>query len=68
MKQVLIRQNSNKEISQVFETIKSELADGKNSAELFALYTEDNNSGDLGWRKITAFPQVFQEPISKLNR
>ena len=67
VKQVLIRQNSSKEISQVFETIKTELADGKNSAELFALYTEDNNSGDLGWRKITAFPQVFQEPISKLK-
>ena len=29
-------------------------------------YSEDDNDGDLGWRKITGFPELFKEPINNL--
>ena len=31
------------------------------------MYSEDNNQGDLGWRKITGFPELFKSPISQLK-
>ena len=67
VKQILVRNNSDKDIDEISQVIKAQLSEGTNANDLFALYSEDNNSGDLGWRKITGFPQVFQAPIADLN-
>ena len=67
VKQILVRNNSDKDIDEISKVIKAQLSEGTNANDLFALYSEDNNSGDLGWRNITGFPQVFQAPIADLN-
>ena len=67
VKQILVRNNSDKDIDEISQVIKAQLSEGTNANDLFALYSEDNNSGDLGWRNITGFPQVFQAPIADLN-
>tara|TARA_A100001037_G_C14889267_1_gene517607 strand:- start:97 stop:765 length:669 start_codon:yes stop_codon:yes gene_type:complete len=43
------------------------LKNGSNFNELIVKYSEDDNKGELGWRKITGFPELFKEPINKLK-
>ena len=43
------------------------LDNGTNFSEFIVIYSEDNNQGDLGWRKITGFPELFKSPISQLK-
>ena len=43
------------------------LKNGSNFNEFIVKYSEDDNKGELGWRKITGFPELFKEPINKLK-
>ena len=67
VKQILIRKDSNKNISSVHSEIMQALKNGSNFNEFIVKYSEDDNKGELGWRKITGFPELFKEPINKLK-
>ena len=67
VKQILIRKDSNKNISSIHSEIMQALKNGSNFNEFIAKYSEDDNNGELGWRKITGFPELFKEPINKLK-
>ncbi len=67
VKQILIRKDSNKNISSIYSEIMQALKNGSNFNELIVKYSEDDNKGELGWRKITGFPELFKEPINKLK-
>ena len=67
VKQILIRKGSNKNISSVHSEIMQALKNGSNFNEFIVKYSEDDNKGELGWRKITGFPELFKEPINKLK-
>tara|TARA_Y100001935_G_scaffold252716_1_gene257255 strand:+ start:746 stop:1993 length:1248 start_codon:yes stop_codon:yes gene_type:complete len=67
VKQILIRKGSNKNISSVHSEIMQALKNGSNFNEFIAKYSEDDNNGELGWRKITGFPELFKDPINKLK-
>ena len=67
VKQIFIRKDSNKNISSIHSEIMQALKNGSNFNELIVKYSEDDNKGELGWRKITGFPELFKEPINKLK-
>lgn len=67
VKQILIRKGSNKNISSVHSEIMQALKNGSNFNEFIVKYSEDDNNGELGWRKITGFPELFKDPINKLK-
>ena len=67
VKQILIRKDSNKNIYSIHSEIMQALKNGSNFNELIVKYSEDDNKGELGWRKITGFPELFKEPINKLK-
>ena len=67
VKQILIRKDSNKNISSIHSEIMQALKNGSNFNEIIVKYSEDDNKGELGWRKITGFPELFKEPINKLK-
>ena len=67
VKQILIRKDSNKNISSIHSEIMQALKNGSNFNEFIVKYSEDDNKGELGWRKITGFPELFKEPINKLK-
>ena len=63
VRQILIRQNSQKNIDDVYNEVVKSIDDGKNFIELSENFSEDQNKGDLGWRKITGFPELFQSTL-----
>jgi peptidyl-prolyl cis-trans isomerase SurA len=67
VKQIFIRKDSNKNISSIHSEIMQALKNGSNFNEFIVKYSEDDNKGELGWRKITGFPELFKEPINKLK-
>ena len=67
VKQILIKKGSNKDIDSIYEEVLLGLDSGTNFSEFVVMYSEDNNQGDLGWRKITGFPELFKLPISQLK-
>ena len=67
VKQILIRNDSENDINAVFELAKEQISNGINPKEVFQNLSEDNNDGDLGYRNITKFPGLFQEPINNLE-
>ena len=67
VQQVLIRKDSNNNVTDVYEEILLGLSKGINFKEYVTKYSEDNNDGDLGWRKITGFPELFKGPIKVLK-
>tara|TARA_B000000565_G_scaffold253770_1_gene230973 strand:- start:5174 stop:6421 length:1248 start_codon:yes stop_codon:yes gene_type:complete len=67
VKQILIRKDSNKNIYSIHSEIMQALKNGSNFNEFIVKYSEDDNKGELGWRKITGFPELFKEPINKLK-
>ena len=67
VKQVLVKKGSNKDIDSIYEEVLLGLDSGTNFSEFVVMYSEDNNQGDLGWRKITGFPELFKSPISQLK-
>ena len=66
VKQVLIRKGSVQDINEIYSEIKLGISDGINFNVFIEKYSEDDNDGDLGWRKITGFPELFKEPINNL--
>ena len=67
VKQILVRNNSDKNIDEVYQTAKQQIEAGINPTEVFKNLSEDQNGGDLGYRKITKFPGIFQDPINELE-
>tara|TARA_Y100001970_G_scaffold206771_1_gene251830 strand:- start:804 stop:2051 length:1248 start_codon:yes stop_codon:yes gene_type:complete len=66
VKQVLIKKGSVQDINEIYSEIKLGISDGINFNVFIEKYSEDDNDGDLGWRKITGFPELFKEPINNL--
>ncbi|GIR11048.1 MAG: hypothetical protein CM15mP22_4680 [Gammaproteobacteria bacterium] len=46
---------------------KQQIEAGINPTEVFKNLSEDQNGGDLGYRNITKFPGIFQDPINELE-
>jgi len=67
VKQILVRNNSDKNIDEVYQTARQQIEAGINPTEVFKNLSEDQNGGDLGYRNITKFPGVFQDPINELE-
>lgn len=67
VKQILVRNNSDKNINEVYQIAKQQIKAGINPTEVFQNLSEDQNGGDLGYRNITKFPGVFQDPINELE-
>lgn len=67
VKQILVRNNSDKNIDEIYQTAKQQIEAGINPTEVFKNLSEDQNGGDLGYRNITKFPGVFQDPINELE-
>jgi peptidyl-prolyl cis-trans isomerase SurA len=67
VKQILVRNNSDKNIDEVYQTAKQQIEAGINPTEVFQNLSEDQNGGDLGYRNITKFPGIFQDPINELE-
>ena len=65
MLQILVRNNSDKNIDEVYQTAK-QIEAGINPTEVFKNLSEDQNE-NLGYRNITKFPGVFQDPINELE-
>ena len=59
--------NSQKNIDDVYSEVVESINDGKNFIELSENFSEDQNKGDLGWRKITGFPELFQSALENLK-
>tara|TARA_B100000287_G_scaffold435037_1_gene501541 strand:+ start:691 stop:1938 length:1248 start_codon:yes stop_codon:yes gene_type:complete len=67
VKQIFLKKESEKSIDSIYSDVVFGLDKGTNFNEFVIKYSEDNNQGDLGWRKITGFPELFKMPISELK-
>ena len=67
VKQILIRNNSSKEAGAVYEKVLLGLADGINIDNFISELSEDNGTGDLGWRKLPAFPELFSVSLKDMK-
>ena len=65
--QILIKKNDSASIQDALGKVKGFLDGGMSSESAFAELSSDENKGDLGWRKITEFPALFQEEIDQLE-
>lgn len=67
VKQILIRNNSSQEAEAVYEQVLLGLADGINIDNFISELSEDNGTGDLGWRKLPAFPELFSVSLKNMK-
>ena len=67
VKQILIRNNSSHEAGAVYEKVLLGLADGINIDNFISELSEDNGTGDLGWRKLPAFPELFSASLKDMK-
>ena len=67
VRQILIRNNSSKNADTVYQEALSGLENGINIEKLISTFSEDNDSGDLGWRKLPAFPELFSDYIKDMK-
>ena len=67
VRQILIRNNSSKNADTVYQEALSSLENGTNIENLISTFSEDNDSGDLGWRKLPAFPELFSDYIKDMK-
>ena len=67
VRQILIRNNSSKNAATVYQEALSGLENGINIENLISTFSEDNDSGDLGWRKLPAFPELFSDYIKDMK-
>ena len=67
VKQIFLKKDSEKNIDSIYSDVVLGLDIGTNFNEFITKHSEDNNQGDLGWRKITGFPELFKMPISQLK-
>ena len=67
VRQILIRNNSSKNADTVYQEALSGLENGINIENLISTFSEDNDSGDLGWRKLPAVPELFSDYIKDMK-
>ena len=67
VRQILIRNNSSKNADTVYQEALSGLENGINIENLISTFSEDNDSRDLGWRKLPAFPELFSDYIKDMK-
>ena len=67
VRQILIRNSSSKNADTVYQEALSGLENGINIENLISTFSEDNDSGDLGWRKLPAFPELFSDYIKDMK-
>ena len=67
VKQILVKKASGENANSIYDEVLLGLSDGANFNEFINKYSEDDNQGELGWRKITGFPELFKNPISNLK-
>jgi len=67
VRQILIRNNSSIEVEEVYQKTLTGLSEGKNIENFISEYSEDNDGGDLGWRKLPAFPELFSKTIENMK-
>ena len=67
VKQILIRNNSSQEAEAIYEKVLLGLADGINIDNFISELSEDNGTGDLGWRKLPAFPELFSVSLKNMK-
>ena len=67
VRQILIRNNSSKNADTVYQEALSGLENGINIENLISTFSEDNDAGDLGWRKLPAFPELFSDYIKDMK-
>ena len=67
VRQILIRNNSSQNVDDVYGTVLLGLSEGKNIENFISEFSEDNGSGDLGWRKLPGFPELFADTIKDMK-
>ena len=67
VRQILIRNNSSQIVDEVYQEALSGIENGINIENLISNFSEDNDSGDLGWRKLPAFPQLFSAALKDMK-
>ena len=67
VRQILIRNNSSQNIDDVYGAVLLGLSEGKNIENFISEFSEDNGSGDLGWRKLPGFPELFADTIKDMK-
>ena len=67
VRQILIRNSSSKNADTVYQEALSGLENGINIENLISAFSEDNDSGNLGWRKLPAFPELFSDYIKDMK-
>ena len=67
VRQILIRNNSSKDVNEIYEEKLSSLKSGINIENLISNFSEDGSSGDLGWRKLPAFPELFSSSLKNMK-
>ena len=67
VRQILIRNNSSQIVDEVYQEALSGIENGINIENLISNFSEDNDSGDLGWRKLPAFPQLFSTALKDMK-
>ena len=67
VRQILIRNNSSQNVSEIYKEALSSLENGINIENLINSFSEDDDSGDLGWRKLPAFPELFSNYLKDME-
>jgi len=67
VRQILIRNNSSQIVDEVYQEALSGIENGINIENLISNFSEDNDSGNLGWRKLPAFPQLFSNALKDMK-
>lgn len=67
VRQILIRNNSSQNVVETYKEALSRLENGINIENLISSFSEDDDSGDLGWRKLPAFPELFSNYLKDME-
>ena len=67
VRQILIRNNSSQDVEDVYGKVLLGLSEGKNIENFISEFSEDNDSGDLGWRKLPGFPELFAGSLQEMR-
>tara|TARA_X000000950_G_scaffold226247_1_gene273049 strand:+ start:4281 stop:5528 length:1248 start_codon:yes stop_codon:yes gene_type:complete len=67
VKQILIKNNSSQNIDEIYQETLYGLQNGISIENLISNFSEDNNLGDLGWRKLPAFPELFSSSLKDMK-
>ena len=67
VRQILIRNNSSQDVEDVYGKVLLGLSEGKNIENFISEFSEDNGSGDLGWRKLPGFPELFAGSLQEMR-